>query len=338
MADEGYCLEFYIKNTDPNLTLRANFFTHNVHADPESFKGSSAVISSRHVEGGKFTGEWQRVQIPLSAFNGNASFSQILGLIIGAEDGDLNNEFYLDDIRIRKLAESSSDDYERAFMMNYLDNSYYKKERTAQVKSQEFKAMLKELINKFAPDSLGYFNEYITDYDVPLSRGMATIMVYYTARSIGAETANAMFGDTPADMWEADFMSFEGLLPHWNDKPETDFPEGMYWRGDPFSNWQAGWWWNVCHISDHSGINVIALDKAVNSYHMNDPLTWEDAISAITRLYDSLDPELVANGISSPRITLTPAKRNVYYNLNGQRVSQPTKGVYIVNGKKVVIK
>ena len=338
LADEGYCLEFYIKNTDPNLTLRANFFTHNVHADPESFKGSSAVISSRHVEGGKFTGEWQRVQIPLSAFNGNASFSQILGLIIGAEDGDLNNEFYLDDIRIRKLAESSSDDYERAFMMNYLDNSYYKKERTAQVKSQEFKAMLKELIDKFAPDSLGYFNEYITDYDVPLSRGMATIMVYYTARSIGAETANAMFGDTPADMWEADFMSFEGLLPHWNDKPETDFPEGMYWRGDPFSNWQAGWWWNVCHISDHSGINVIALDKAVNSYHMNDPLTWEDAISAITRLYDSLDPELVANGISSPRITLTPAKRNVYYNLNGQRVSQPSKGVYIVNGKKVVIK
>ena len=27
-----------------------------------------------------------------------------------------------------------------------------------------------------------------------------------------------------------------------------------------------------------------------------------------------------------------------YYNLNGQRVAQPTKGLYIVNGKKVVIK
>ena len=27
-----------------------------------------------------------------------------------------------------------------------------------------------------------------------------------------------------------------------------------------------------------------------------------------------------------------------YYNLNGQRVSQPSKGLYIVNGKKVVIK
>ena len=29
---------------------------------------------------------------------------------------------------------------------------------------------------------------------------------------------------------------------------------------------------------------------------------------------------------------------NGYYNLNGQRVAQPTKGLYIVNGKKVVIK
>ncbi len=27
-----------------------------------------------------------------------------------------------------------------------------------------------------------------------------------------------------------------------------------------------------------------------------------------------------------------------WYNLNGQRVAQPTKGLYIVNGKKVIIK
>ena len=27
-----------------------------------------------------------------------------------------------------------------------------------------------------------------------------------------------------------------------------------------------------------------------------------------------------------------------FYNLAGQRVAQPTKGLYIVNGKKVVIK
>jgi hypothetical protein len=27
---------------------------------------------------------------------------------------------------------------------------------------------------------------------------------------------------------------------------------------------------------------------------------------------------------------------NVYYNLNGQRVEKPTKGIYILNGKKVL--
>jgi len=29
---------------------------------------------------------------------------------------------------------------------------------------------------------------------------------------------------------------------------------------------------------------------------------------------------------------------NQYFNLAGQRVAQPTKGLYIVNGKKVIIK
>jgi hypothetical protein len=35
---------------------------------------------------------------------------------------------------------------------------------------------------------------------------------------------------------------------------------------------------------------------------------------------------------------LSKVEDNNYYNLNGQRVSQPKKGLYIVNGKKVVIK
>ena len=338
LADEGYYLEFYIKNTDPGLTLGASFETHDDYFTPESFRSLYTTISNRNVEGGKFTGEWQRVLVPLSAFNGNGNFTNFKGFVISAEEGNLNNEFFLDDIRIRRLADSGSDDYDRAFMENYLDGSYMSKERTAQVRSQEFKSMLRVMIDKFAPDSINYFNSYISDEDIPLTRGMATIMAYYTARSIGAETNNARIGDTPEDMWDGEFMDYDRLLPHWLDRPETVFPEDKYWRGDPFSNWQAGWWWNNCHVSDKSGINVIAFDKVAYSFHMNDPLTWEDAIRAITRLYDSLDPEVVANDISSPRVVVTPAQRNAYYNLNGQRISKPSKGIYIVNGKKVVIK
>jgi galactose mutarotase-like enzyme len=31
-------------------------------------------------------------------------------------------------------------------------------------------------------------------------------------------------------------------------------------------------------------------------------------------------------------------KSNIYYNLQGQRVENPSKGIYILNGKKVLIK
>ncbi len=37
-------------------------------------------------------------------------------------------------------------------------------------------------------------------------------------------------------------------------------------------------------------------------------------------------------------IEASESKTNGYFNLNGQRVAQPTKGLYIVNGKKVVLK
>ena len=42
-------------------------------------------------------------------------------------------------------------------------------------------------------------------------------------------------------------------------------------------------------------------------------------------------------GISNVEITKPEVKDNVYYNLNGQRVANPSKGLYIVNGKKVII-
>ena len=37
-------------------------------------------------------------------------------------------------------------------------------------------------------------------------------------------------------------------------------------------------------------------------------------------------------------VQVSESKANEYFNLNGQRVAQPTKGLYIVNGKKVVLK
>ena len=55
---------------------------------------------------------------------------------------------------------------------------------------------------------------------------------------------------------------------------------------------------------------------------------------------DSFAPQLFFNDDAT---AINAVKSNVvengtYYNLAGQRVAQPTKGLYIVNGKKVVIK
>lgn len=288
LADEDYCFEFFIKNSDPDLTLNIYLGTFD-DGDKSVQYGMGAVLNGKNTIEGKFTGEWQRVQMPLSSYNGNGSFSRIKSIWISVDKGDLNNEFYLDDIRIRRFADSGLDDYDRAFLMEYLNKSYFEKERTAQVGSQEFKAMLKQLIVKFAPNSMSYFNNYITDYKVPLNRGMAACMAYYTARCIGAETGNAGGGEQPEDIWDGDSNYYDELLPHWMDPGEEDAPEDMFWRNKVFGGRMTCWFWNFWHVSDKSGINVIALDKDANSFHWDNPLTWEDAIRAITRLYDSTD-------------------------------------------------
>ena len=43
-----------------------------------------------------------------------------------------------------------------------------------------------------------------------------------------------------------------------------------------------------------------------------------------------------ATGINA--VKSEEVKNNSVFNLSGQRVSQPTKGLYIVNGKKIIIK
>lgn len=66
-------------------------------------------------------------------------------------------------------------------------------------------------------------------------------------------------------------------------------------------------------------------------------------LSNITTSAPSLDSNFIfipfedaPSGINT--VQISESKINGYYNLNGQRVAQPTKGLYIVNGKKVVLK
>ena len=337
LADEGYFLEFYIKNTDPDLSLTIGFENFDDQLTPESFRKHYTSISSKNVEGGKYTGEWQRVLIPIKPISGEENL-KIKSLVFIADDGDVNNEFYLDDIRIRRLYESGINDYDRAFMKGYLDDGYKAKDRTAQITSQEFKAMLMALVQKFAPESMNYFNGRISDTDIPLTRNVATAMAYYTALCTGADTDNySPSGDLPEDFWDGCWApEVMQVMPHANGDPTKPVGPGDNWWMEWKEIMQA-FMWNHCHISEFSGMRVISIDKEANTYHWQSGFTWDDAICAITRLYDSLDPEKVAAGISTLKINPN-SESVVYYNLQGQRVENPVKGIYIKNGKKIISK
>ena len=91
-------------------------------------------------------------------------------------------------------------------------------------------------------------------------------------------------------------------------------------------------------LIDNDGATIAEFRKttsgtlAANKAYLKIP-TGEGA-RALSIVFDD-EQETTAIESVAPKAIPTD---NVYYNLRGQRVAQPTKGLYIVNGKKVVIK
>ena len=92
---------------------------------------------------------------------------------------DINGNGKIDDEDASLLAESLfnppfdpskalEDDYERAFTQGYLPMKYSARYRKQQITSQEFKALLKTLIEKCCPEKIEYFESRISDYDAPI--------------------------------------------------------------------------------------------------------------------------------------------------------------------------
>ena len=79
------------------------------------------------------------------------------------------------------------------------------------------------------------------------------------------------------------------------------------------------------------------LYAAVNK--PNNEVTPKEVVDMIKRLHEAEEAYLgeVPTGIENVNRN-DNVNGNRYYDLNGRRVAQPTKGVYILNGKKVVIK
>ena len=77
-----------------------------------------------------------------------------------------------------------------------------------------------------------------------------------------------------------------------------------------------------------SNTGTIGANKAYLSY--NNP----EGGSINAREFIGFEEATGLKAIDNGQLTID----NVVYDLQGRRVSQPTKGLYIVNGKKVVIK
>ena len=58
----------------------------------------------------------------------------------------------------------------------------------------------------------------------------------------------------------------------------------------------------------------------------------QDLVDAIVKGYYGESPSAIKS------IATTPVRQNAIYTLSGQHVSMPTKGIYIQNGKKIIIK
>jgi hypothetical protein len=81
-----------------------------------------------------------------------------------------------------------------------------------------------------------------------------------------------------------------------------------------------------------AGIGFYKLSKSGTIGANKAYLTYDD--KAGTRAFFGLDETTGVNEVMGKK----EDERGEYYDLQGRRVAQPTKGLYIVNGKKVVIK
>lgn len=85
-------------------------------------------------------------------------------------------------------------------------------------------------------------------------------------------------------------------------------------------------------IASWKKIGVQSIYRGMNIEHRSN-IGWFDIAAYKQQMQDKLD---LLTGISS--VAADKSQKTVIYNLAGQRVANPAKGLYIVNGKKIVLK
>lgn len=212
----------------------------------------------------------------------------------------------------------NSYDFERAFQLGLVPEGL-KKCASEQITSTEFRNLLVDLITQLAPDKKAHFDENVTLHEKLMSRELGFVMAYYAAECIGANNFNNSFDNSRADggdFWDCDWNDYLLLFPHVFEGPHYCGSEGT-----PESAWTdwgdvntAAHLWSFWHSSPVSGNLMFTFDEEAGSMHVKNALTIQEAVSVVTRLYDSVaGMKLVA--VSDPMVTegfsdsLTPKLR-----------------------------
>lgn len=200
----------------------------------------------------------------------------------------------------------NSYDFERASQLGLVPEGL-KKRASEQITSTEFRNLLVDLITRLAPDKMAHFDENVTMHEKLMSRELGFVMAYYAAECIGANNFNNSFDNSRADggdFWDCDWNDYLALFPHVFEGPHYCGSEGT-----PESAWTdwgdvntAAHLWSFWHSSPVSGNLMFTFDEEAGSMHVKDALTIQEAVSVVTRLYDSVaGMELVA--VSDPMVT-----------------------------------
>lgn len=164
-----------------------------------------------------------------------------------------------------------------------------------------------------------YIEDYDTDDVVPANTGVLVVSDVAGDHTVTltTEAGTSLLGDdnmlkpsgdngvTASDMADTDYYYYR--LTMYNEKP--------------------GFWWK----SDNGAGFALAANKA----YLKVPTSEAGTVASLASGFTLGDHE--TTGVNDVR-SKTEDTRNEVYNLAGQRVTQPTKGLYIVNGHKVVIK
>lgn len=210
----------------------------------------------------------------------------------------------------------------------------------------------------------GDYKRTFTNEETPVYGNFGTVCLPYSAVCCGAQlyqitgkTANGIVISEYEGVMAAGkayfYKTLEAKQQYWgNVRPETAvyfFKAGYSQEDAPvanngligtFSNTKAPKGSNYFVLSGNKLYNVddaAEVTVGANKAYINiDGI--ESVANARPSLFINFDGDEETTGVNEAVVKGEKIANSAFFNLNGQRVSKPTKGLYVVNGKKIMVK